>query len=103
SKLYDAINVFIARGAKVIVTTAPYADPAAPVPDPSASPSGLGCSWWEPYPSNPPTANGGNCTGDATAGNGGQWRPPYPGLTYRSGTAKLDQLNEAITFVKNQY
>jgi hypothetical protein len=101
--LFNAISAFRARGAKVIVTTSPYEDGLAPVPDPNSAPAGLGCSWWEPYPPSAPTANGGNCTGNATAGNGGQWRAPFPGLTYRSGRAKLDQLNEATAFVKSQY
>jgi hypothetical protein len=103
SKLYDAINMFLSKGAKVIVANSPYEDGLAPVPDPNAAPPGLGCSWWEPYASSPPTASGGNCKGDATAGTGGQWRPPYPGLTYRSGRAKLDQINEMMAFVKSQY
>jgi hypothetical protein len=103
SKLYDAINMFLSKGAKVVVANSPYEDGRAPVPDPNAAPPGLGCSWWEPYPNSAPTASGGNCKGDATAGTGGQWRPPYPGLTYRSGRAKLDQINEIMAFVKSQY
>ena len=101
--LYTAINEFLSRGAKVVVATSPYEDGLAPVPDPNTAPAGLGCSWWEPYPLNSPTATGGNCTGNATAGTGGQWRPPYPGLTYRSGREKLNQINAIMTFVKTQY
>jgi hypothetical protein len=103
SSLNDAIHTFLDRGAKVVVATAPYADPLSPEPDPNSTPAGLGCSYWEPYPSTAPTASGGNCKGDATAGQGGQWRAPYPGLTYRSGTEKYNQINEAIQFVKDQY
>jgi hypothetical protein len=104
SKLYDAITMFRSKGAKVIVANAPYADGKAPVPDPGGgTPAGLECSWWEPYPDSVPTASGGNCTGNATPGTGGQWRPPYPGLTYRSSRAKLDQINTIMAFVKSQY
>ncbi|HMF03240.1 MAG TPA: hypothetical protein VKH17_00385 [Acidimicrobiia bacterium] len=101
--LFSAISAFRSRGAKVIVATSPYEDGLAPEPDPATTPPGLGCSWWEPYPPSPPTASGGNCTGNAQAGTGGAWRAPFPGLTYRSGRTKLDQLNEATAFVKSQY
>jgi hypothetical protein len=103
SALYDAINVFRSRGAKVVIASSPYFAPPEPLPDPNGAPAGLGCSYWEPYPNTPPTATGGHCTGNATAGSGGTWRSPYPGLAYRSSRVKVDQFNDIITLVKNQY
>jgi hypothetical protein len=103
SALYDAINVFRSRGAKVVIANSPYFAPTEPLPAPADAPAGLQCSYWEPYPANPPTASGGDCKGDATAGTGGQWRAPYPGVTYRSSRVKIDQFNDIITLVKNQY
>jgi hypothetical protein len=95
--------VFRSRGAKVVIASSPYFAPPEPLPDPNGAPAGLGCSYWEPYPNSPPTATGGHCTGDATAGSGGTWRSPYPGLAYRSSRVKVDQFNDIITLVKNQY
>jgi hypothetical protein len=103
SALYNAINVFRGEGAKVVVANSPYMHPDEPQPPISSSPAGLGCSWWEPDQSSPPTSLGPDCTGNATAGSGGQWRSPSPGVTYRSSHVKVDQFNTIISFVKSQY
>jgi hypothetical protein len=101
SRLFNAINTFRSRGAKVLISVGPYMDPPEPVPPPSQVPPDLACSWWEPYDAAPPVANG-ECTG---GGPGGLWRSPpgSGGVSYRPSKTKVDQLNAIITQVKNQY
>jgi hypothetical protein len=100
--LFNAISMFRSKGAKVVVANSPYFAPPEPLPAPNGAPAGLQCSYWEPYPNSAPTSAGPDCTGDATAGTGGQWRAPYPGVTYRSSRVKVNQFNDIITLVKDQ-
>jgi hypothetical protein len=103
SQLFDAINTFrnSSNHPTVIVATAPYIAPPEPLPAFGQVPDDLACSWWEPFPSSPPTSSGPDCTGNATQGSGGQWRPQATGITYRSSKAKMDQFNEIIQLVKD--
>jgi hypothetical protein len=95
SRLFDAINMFRSKGAKVLVAKAPYIDPPEPLPPPSQVSPELACSWWEPYDPTPPTA-GGECAGP--------WRsPPGAFVSYRPSRTKMDQFNGIIAQVKNQY
>ena len=105
SQLYDAINVFRSspNDPTVIVANAPYIAPPQPEPPPGSVPAGIECSYWEPYPASPPVSAGPDCTGNATGGSGGSWRPPAAGVTYRSSKTKLDQFNAIISQVKNQW
>jgi hypothetical protein len=101
SALYNAINEFRARGAQVLVANQPHLNPLQPVPPPNEVPAGLECSWWEPYPNNPPTAqpngepNGLTCPG--------AWRSPTGNTSYRPSKTKIDQLNTIINQVKTQW
>jgi hypothetical protein len=94
STLYNVINMFRSKGAKVLIPLSPYFDPPEPTPPPSQVGAAFGCTWWEPYDATPPTA-GGECAG--------AWTPPYPGVTYRSSRDKVIQFDNVITQVKNQY
>jgi hypothetical protein len=95
--LYNAITNFRARGAKVLVANAPYSNMLQPVPSPGGTtPPGIECSYWEPYPLTPPTAQG-------EPGNPltcpGAWRSPpgvNPPVSYRSGRTKHDQFNDIL-------
>jgi hypothetical protein len=91
SALFNMINEFLARGAKVLVANQPYANPLQPVPPPNEVPPGLGCSWWEPYPNSPPTAQANGEPNGLTCP--GQWRSPTGTTTYRSSRVKFDQFN----------
>jgi hypothetical protein len=105
NQLYDAINMFRAspNHPTVIIANAPYIAPTQPEPPPGSVPAGIECSFWEPNPPSPPVSSGPDCTGNATAGSGGSWRPQAPGISYRSSKAKLDQFNGIVSLVKNDY
>lgn len=96
SALYNAISNFRARGAQVLVANQPNMNPLQPVPDPAGVPAGLGCSWWEAYPDNPPTAQG-------EPGNPltcpGQWQSPTGTTSYRSSRVKVNQFNMVVNQV----
>ncbi len=95
--LYNAISAFRARGAKVLVANQPNVNPLQPEPDPATVPAGLGCSWWEAYPDNPPTAVGDPPLSPLTCP--GQWRSPTGNTTYRSSRLKFNQFNAIINQV----
>jgi hypothetical protein len=100
NELYQAIQMFRSKGAKVLVANAPYIAPPQPEPPPDQVPAGLGCTWWEPYPNSAPMSSGPDCTGNATAGSGGAWRPPPgSGVSYRSSRTKVDQFNNIVNGV----
>jgi hypothetical protein len=105
SKLFDAINTFrnSPNNPTVLVTNAPYTAPPQPLPSPAEVPPGFECSWWEPYPPSAPVSAGPDCTGNATAGSGGSWRPQAAGVTYRPSKTKMDQFNAIVDLVKNNY
>jgi len=85
-ELRDAIALFRAKGAKVLVTNSPYYDPdEAQVP-------GLADWWYERYP-----ADGG--TGDAARND---WVAPNVNLSYRPSEVKTDQFNLAVKEVVQQ-
>ena len=96
SRLFNAINMFRSRGAKVLVSLSPYFDPPEPIPPPSQVGPDFSCSWWEPYDAAAPSAPpGSECPG--------QWRSPpgSGGVSYRPSKTKADQFNAIITQVKN--
>jgi len=103
SELYNAINMFLSYGAQhVLIANSPYFSPHQPTPPVGTVPAGFECSWWEPEPfnTNPPTAV-------ATPGNPltcpGQWQSPSGTTSFRSSHAKLDQFNDVINIVKNNF
>ena len=102
SKLFDTINMFrnSPNHPTVIVANAPYIAPSQPLPAFGEVADELACSWWEPFPNSAPVSSGPDCTGNATQGGGGQWRPQTAGITYRSSKAKLDQFNQIVQLVK---
>jgi hypothetical protein len=105
NQLFNAINTFrnSPRDPVVLIANAPYIDPPEPLPPPGSVPAGVECSWWEPNDPTAPISAGPDCTGDAQAGSGGQWRSPTGNTTYRSSHAKLDQVNQMIQQVKDNY
>jgi hypothetical protein len=102
NELFNAINMFRAGGAKVVIANSPYIQPLQPEPPPSAvSDPALYCSWWEAYQSTAPPSAGPDCTGNATPGSGGQWRSPDGASPYRSSKTKIDQFNAIVQQVKD--
>src|SRR5262245_25532493 len=95
NQLLNAINMFRSKGAKVLIANAPYIDPPTPLPDPTGTPAD--CMWWEPDDTSPPVSQG-------PCQQGQQWRsPPGSGVGYRSSHAKLNQFNDVVNIVKNNF
>jgi len=90
ANLGAAINLFRARGSKVIVANSAYVNPPQPEfpPGTPGAPDFLINAWYERYPvanTAPPPV----------------WQPPIQGLTYRPSKTKVEQFNNAITSVVN--
>ena len=95
SNLTSAINVFRARGSKVVVANSAYMNPPQPEfpPGTPGAPDFLINAWYERYPV------------DNTTAPPAIWQAPpgQPGLTYRPSKAKVDQFNSTITNVVSSF
>jgi hypothetical protein len=93
ANLTAAINLFRQRGAKVVVANSAYVNPPVPEfpPGTPGAPDFLINAWYERYPltntTTPPDI----------------WNPPIAGMTYRPSKTKVEQFNNAITNVVNQF
>lgn len=80
SQLVGAVNLFLSRGAKVLVTNSPYYAPQeAQVP-------GLADVWYEAYPAAQPS----------------NWDAANANITYRSSKVKTEQFNAAVKAALDQ-
>ena len=81
SQLLAAINLFVSKGAKVLVLNSPYYAPQEPqVP-------GLADVWYEAYPATQPA----------------NWSPDNANITYRSSKVKTEQFNATLQAAFDQH
>jgi hypothetical protein len=106
--LYLAINMFKSRGAKVVVANALDAAGDRPVPDefPDPCPANpITChAYWEPYGAQPVAGQPNPHTDQQPTPNyTASWDKPNNGLSYRQSKVKVDQFNDSIQWLKDNF